>query len=84
MFYNGKNCGRWIEIEFNEDCLGLGLTTSSPPEICGVNPFEQSPLDEPSYQRDQLSGKKLYAVVADSCQDNNFWCAPSPLRFSGI
>eukprot|EP00892_Ulva_mutabilis_P005709 jgi/Ulvmu1/350/UM001_0355.1 len=74
MWRNGKNCGRWVEITFNEDCLGLGLTASNPPDVCGVNPFLQNPLSEPRYSDDQYSGTKMYAVVADSCQDGNLWC----------
>lgn len=36
MWYDGGHCGRWVEITLNEDCLGLGLTASEPPNICGV------------------------------------------------
>lgn len=74
MWNNGKSCGRWVEITLNEDCLGLGLTASDPPSICGVNPWESDPLDQPLYKNDAFSGRTMYAVVADSCQDGNFWC----------
>lgn len=103
MWYNGRHCGRWLEITLKEDCLSLGLTSSAPPEVCGVNPWVENPLDQPLYKEDELSGRKLYAasdiklnswisymyailmeledsdgvelqVVADSCQDGNFWC----------
>lgn len=68
LWENGKNCGRWVEITLLEDCLGLGLTPSSPPDVCGVNPFFENPLEQPRYQTDMLSHTKMYAVVADSCQ----------------
>lgn len=68
MWRDGKNCGRWVEITLLEDCLGLGLTPSDPPDVCGVNPFLANPLAEPAYKQDSLSGTKMYAVVADSCQ----------------
>lgn len=68
LWENGKNCGRWVEIEFQEDCLGLGLTASNPPDVCGVNPFFENPLEQPEFKSDGLTGTKMYAVVADSCQ----------------
>jgi hypothetical protein len=84
MWYNGKNCGRWIEITLKEDCLGLTLTPSDPPSICGVNPFYANPLAQKEYKNDTLSGKVMYAVVADSCQDGNFWYAAFITYFKAL
>jgi hypothetical protein len=74
MFQNGKNCGRWVEITFTSNCVGHGHDShKEPPDICGVNPYEQDV--ESHYKADGISSHKAYAVVADSCQDNNYWCA---------
>lgn len=81
MYDNGLNCGRWIKITFLEDCVGYGNDAhSEPPSLCGVNPNEENPLV--NYGPDQWTGTEVYAVVADSCQDNNYWCGPS-LLFCG-
>lgn len=62
MWFNGGHCGRWVEITLKEDCLGLGLTASDPPDVCGVNPWESDPLAQPLYKEDDFSGQKMYAV----------------------
>ena len=72
-----RNCGRFIEITFGPNCVGNGNAPfTEPPVVCGVNAFAADPLQ--NYRPDQYTGKKVYAVVADSCQDNNYWCAQCP------
>jgi hypothetical protein len=73
LYNNGKNCGRWIEITYGENCVNHGHEVkANPPIVCGVNAFTGSPLQ--NFQKDGKTGTKAYAVVADSCQDGNFWC----------
>jgi hypothetical protein len=77
MFNNGKNCGRWVEITLKSNCFGHGHDSyTDPPNICGANAYEEDPAS--NYRVDDMSGSKAYAVVADSCQDNNYWCAAFP------
>jgi hypothetical protein len=72
MFINGRNCGRWIEITFLENCNGWEHEAHhDPPGICGVNAYEVDPMT--NYNRDGYSGNKAYAVVADSCQEGSYW-----------
>jgi hypothetical protein len=74
LYNNGRNCGRWVQITFQANCAGQGNDAfSDPPTVCGKNPFESNPLE--NYQVDQHCGTVVYAVVADSCQDSNYWCA---------
>lgn len=80
LWANGTNCGRWVKITLLEDCLGLGLTASDPPDVCGVNPFEENPLLVDNYTTDSRSGTTMYAVVADSCQGVNLTCVPKTLH----
>ena len=72
LYDNGLNCGRWVRITFLEDCVGFGSNAhAEPPSLCGVDPNTQNPLQ--NYAPDQWTGTVVYAVVADSCQDNNYW-----------
>jgi hypothetical protein len=75
MYMNGANCGRWVEITLQGDCIGRTTTASSPPSVCDVNPLTVDPLQSPYYANDTLTGRTVYAVVADSCHDGSFWCA---------
>lgn len=73
LYNNGKNCGRWVEITYGDNCVGHGHDVkANPPIVCGVNAFKDSPLQ--NFQPDEKSGTKAYALVADSCQDGNYWC----------
>jgi hypothetical protein len=72
MYNNGENCGRWVEIIYRENCVGHGHDVhSSTPIVCGVNALAGNPFA--NYAKTPLSGTTIYAVVADSCQDNNYW-----------
>lgn len=55
MFANGQNCGRWIEIEFQQNCEGYGADAHiDPPDICGVNPYEEDVMT--NFQDDKWTG----------------------------
>lgn len=61
---NGRNCGRWLEVELGDDCkVANGGEAGSP--ICGGGT---------GWQADALNGAKLFAIVTDQCTDNNAWC----------
>eukprot|EP00892_Ulva_mutabilis_P010148 jgi/Ulvmu1/7505/UM037_0049.1 len=73
MFFNGRNCGRWIEITYQKRCGGgKSNVVGSLPTVCGVNALVGNPAV--NYVADVHTGKKVYALVADSCSDNNYWC----------
>lgn len=79
VYHNGANCGRWVEITFGENCVGHGNDAfSQPPIVCGRDANNGDPLV--NFEEDSFSGLKVYAVVADACQDNNYWCAAPPAR----
>jgi hypothetical protein len=46
-------------------------SSADPPDICGANAYKADPMT--NYKLDEYSGNKAFAVVADSCQDNNYW-----------
>lgn len=72
-FANGRECGRWIEIRAGANCVGHGnRADASPPIVCGVDPRGPDPWR--NHARDGATGSVAYAVVADSCQDSNWWC----------
>jgi hypothetical protein len=72
MFFNGRNCGRWIEITFGPNCVGFGNDVfTEPPVVCGGDAINGPPKSR--FRDDKFSGKKVYAVIADSCQDANYW-----------
>ena len=74
LYLNGRNCGRWVEITFGPNCVGHGNDAfSEPPLVCGRDALAGDPLV--NFEEDALTGMKVYAVVADSCQDNNYWYA---------
>jgi hypothetical protein len=82
MFNNGINCGRWIEITFMENCVGKGNSlVGEPPMVCGANAYNGDPLA--SFQPDQYTGTKVYAVVADSAHLSLcivvIWCCQRPI-----
>lgn len=73
MFNNGHNCGRWVEITYQDICVGDDSgAASQPPVICGVNAVIGDPRI--NYSPDSKTGIKAYALVADACADNTYWC----------
>jgi len=66
-FNNGKNCGRWIKVTINEDCIG------------GVNDgaLGKGFCRGGNWVNDKYSGAELYMIVTDACGDNNGWCRDS-------
>jgi hypothetical protein len=72
MFLNGRNCGRWLEITFGQNCVGYGNDVfTEPATVCGGDALAGPPKSR--FQSDKFTGMKVYAVVADSCQDHNYW-----------
>lgn len=73
MFNNGNNCGRWVEITYQESCVGdESAGASQPPVVCGVDAVFGDPRIY--YAPDSKTGIKAYALVADGCADNTYWC----------
>jgi hypothetical protein len=65
---NGRNCGRWIEVELGDDCtVANGGEAGSP--ICGGGT---------GWVADGRNGAILKAIVTDQCSDNNAWCRDNP------
>lgn len=65
LYDNGRNCGRWLEVELGGNCsVANGGEPGQP--ICGGN--------EANWKPDSLNGAKLYAIVTDQCSDDNGWC----------
>lgn len=64
-FQNGLNCGRWIRVTIEENCIG------------GMN---DGALGQPfcrnggTWQDDIYSGATMNVLVTDACGDNNAWC----------
>jgi hypothetical protein len=64
-FQNGLNCGRWVRVVIEENCIG------------GIN---DGALGQPfcrnggSWQDDIYSGAYMNLLVTDACGDNNAWC----------
>lgn len=74
MFSNGQNCGRWVEITHGVKCMrGKTDPSRQPPVVCGVDASFGDPRF--NYAADSKTGTKTYALVADGCSDDNFWCA---------
>lgn len=63
-YEDGRNCGRWIEIELGDDCL-VPNGGAKGETVCG---------NETGWVSDDRNGAVLYAVVADECTDDNVWC----------
>jgi hypothetical protein len=74
LFANGRNCGRWIEITVGNDCRNA-TQNAHEGKIC----VQADGSHGPEYYKtqDELNGKVLYGVIADSCQDPNYWCRNS-------
>ena len=70
MWDNGKNCGRWVEITVGNDCKGAQMAHEG--RICVNQDGTHGP--ENYNVSDELNGKKIYGIIADSCQDPNYWC----------
>lgn len=74
LYNNGKNCGRWIEITVGNDCRNA-TQHAHEGKICVQADGRYGP--EFYTTKDQMNGKVLYGVIADSCQDPNYWCRTS-------
>lgn len=73
MFDNGRNCGRWIEITLNENCVdGNSAALQKRPVVCGVDASLGNP--RVNFAPDSTTGTRIYAIVADSCHDDTYWC----------
>ncbi len=74
LWKNGNNCGRWIEITVGNDCRSASQQAHEG-KIC----VQQDGSFGPEYYKtaDELNGKVIYGVIADSCQDPNYWCRDS-------
>ena len=67
-YKNGYNCGRWLEVTIEENCIG-GYNGGEPGRaMCG---------EGGQWIADEYSGAKLHMLVGDSCGDNNAWCRDS-------
>lgn len=74
LWNNGKNCGRWIEITVGNDCRNASQQAHEG-KICVQSNGESGPQFYNT--QDELNGKMLYGIIADSCQDPNYWCRDS-------
>lgn len=61
---NGLNCGRWMRVTFEKDCVNGRNSGEQGREYC----------EGGSFQADENTGYSTEVIVADSCQDNNRWC----------
>lgn len=74
LWDNGQNCGRWIKITVGNDCRDA-TQLAHEGKICVR---QDGSHGESNYDTvDDLNGKVLYGVIADSCQDPNYWCRDS-------
>lgn len=74
LWDNGKNCGRWIEITVSNDCRNAPQQAHEG-KICVQSNGDHGPQYYDTV--DELNNKTLYGVIADSCQDPNYWCRDS-------
>jgi len=64
LYEDGKNCGRWIEVELGDDCQAPNGGAQGE-TVCD---------NETGWVADERNGALLYAIVADECTDDNVWC----------
>ena len=63
-FDQGRNCGRWIEVALSKFCENADHSDRWNTDFCSGGNWAERPL----------SGTKAMFIVADSCNDGNFWC----------
>lgn len=79
MYHDGRNCGRWVSIRFGDACANARNDPfADPPLVCGRDARSDTGVDADALRPDQYTGTEVFAVVADSCQDGNFWCREDP------
>jgi hypothetical protein len=71
-FKNGRNCGRWVKVTMDDDCVGGSNSGSLGGGFCTSSGA--------SWKPDLFNGSSLYMIVADACGDNNAWCRESPFH----
>ncbi|MBM4254176.1 MAG: hypothetical protein FJ146_19600 [Deltaproteobacteria bacterium] len=63
-FNQGRNCGRWIEVTLSKFCKNADHSDRWNTDFCNGGQWEEGPL----------TGSKALFIVADSCNDGNYWC----------
>ena len=63
-FDQGRNSGRWIEVTLSKFCENADHSDRWNTDSCAGGHWAERPL----------SGAKANFIVADSCNDGNFWC----------
>ncbi|MBY0427231.1 MAG: T9SS type A sorting domain-containing protein, partial [Cytophagales bacterium] len=67
-YQNGRNCGRWIKVTMQEDCIGGINDGALGQAFCRNGGI---------WTNDVFSTSTLYMIVTDACGDNNGWCRDS-------
>ena len=63
-FDQGRNCGRWVEVTLSKFCKNADHSDRWNTSNCAGGAWEDGPL----------TGAKAHFIVADSCNDGNYWC----------
>lgn len=66
-YANGANCGRWIRVEWDDECDGINDGATGQPFCRGGS----------GWHPDARNGAALDVLVFDQCSDANAWCRDS-------